>query len=237
MAVIYQYVAEPGSGLQCVICLEVAEDPWQHGQCGRLLCSECLRRYGEDKPCPNCRRESPQYFEDNKSEYTLFISMYSLMVCRYWLGKRDIHALMIKCSNADCGGIMERHELRRHVRIKCPHTVIPCKYKGIGCDTELKRKDMAAHERNNKFHLHMVMDRVSLESQTLKNGGSMTYSVSEFENLRKNCEEFFSSPFYTHLMTLEVDANGYGRGEGTHVSVFAAILEGEYDAELKWPFV
>ena len=38
-------------------------------------------------------------------------------------------------------------------------------------------------------------------------------------------------------MTLEVDANGYGRGEGTHVSVFAAILEGEYDAELKWPFV
>ena len=60
----------------------------------------------------------------------------------------------------------------------------------------------------------------------------MTYSVPEFENLRENCEEFFSSPFYTHLrgyhMTLEVDAN---------VSVFAAILEGEYDAELKWPFV
>ena len=36
----YQYVAEPGSGLQCVICLEVAEDPWQHGQCGRLFCFE-----------------------------------------------------------------------------------------------------------------------------------------------------------------------------------------------------
>ena len=50
MATIYQYVAEPGSGLQCVICLDVAEDPWQHGQCGRLLCCQCLRRYGEDKP-------------------------------------------------------------------------------------------------------------------------------------------------------------------------------------------
>ena len=38
-------------------------------------------------------------------------------------------------------------------------------------------------------------------------------------------------------MSLVVDANGYGDGEGTHVSVFAPILEGEYDAELKWPFV
>ena len=70
MAVIYQYVADPGSGLQCVICLDVAEDPWQHGQCGRLFCFECLTRYWWDKPCPNCRREFPQYFEDNKSEYT-----------------------------------------------------------------------------------------------------------------------------------------------------------------------
>ena len=165
----------------------------------------------------------------------------SPMLCQYWLGKREIQALLVKCPNAECGGIVQRKEFKRHVRIMCPHTVIPCKYKGIGCDTQLKRKDMAAHERNDKFHLHMVMDRVSLESQTLKNGGSMTYSVPEFENLRKNSEEFFSSPFYTHLrgyhMTLEVDANGYSRGEGTHVSVFAAILEGEYDAELKWPFV
>ena len=49
-----------------MICLEVAEDPWQHGQCGRLLCKECLDRLGEDKPCPNCREENPQFFEDNR---------------------------------------------------------------------------------------------------------------------------------------------------------------------------
>ena len=38
-------------------------------------------------------------------------------------------------------------------------------------------------------------------------------------------------------MTLRVDANGYSDYKGTHVSVFAAILKGRYDAELKWPFI
>ena len=38
-------------------------------------------------------------------------------------------------------------------------------------------------------------------------------------------------------MALRVDANGEGAGKGTHVSVFAVILEGEHDAGLKWPFV
>ena len=63
----YDFVTEPDSGLQCVICLTVAEDPWQHGKCGRLLCNKCLRKLGRDMPCPNCRMEQPQYFEDNKS--------------------------------------------------------------------------------------------------------------------------------------------------------------------------
>ena len=38
-------------------------------------------------------------------------------------------------------------------------------------------------------------------------------------------------------MALRVDANGDVDSKGTHVSVFAVILEGEYDAGLKWPFV
>ena len=62
----YNFIAEPDGALQCVICLDVAEDPWQHSKCGRLLCKECLEKYGRDKPCPNCRMEQPLYFEDNR---------------------------------------------------------------------------------------------------------------------------------------------------------------------------
>ena len=38
----YNFIAEPDGALQCVICLDVAEDPRQHEKCGRLLCKECL---------------------------------------------------------------------------------------------------------------------------------------------------------------------------------------------------
>ena len=64
----YTFTVEPDGALQCVVCLDVAEDPWQHSKCGRLLCKECLEKHGRDKPCPNCRGKQPQYFEDTKSK-------------------------------------------------------------------------------------------------------------------------------------------------------------------------
>ena len=41
----------------------------------------------------------------------------------------------------------------------------------------------------------------------------------------------------SYNMALLVYANGSGDAEGTHVSVFAKILRGRYDAQLKWPLV
>ena len=37
-------------------------------------------------------------------------------------------------------------------------------------------------------------------------------------------------------MCLNVDANGYGDGKDTHVSVFTFLMRGEFDSHLKWPF-
>jgi len=37
-------------------------------------------------------------------------------------------------------------------------------------------------------------------------------------------------------MCLRVYANGYGDGEGTHVSVYIYLMQGEFDDHLKWPF-
>ena len=63
----YSFVSEPDDALKCLICHEVARDPLQHEDCGKLFCKECLEEYGRDKPCPNCRTSS-QYYKDNKSE-------------------------------------------------------------------------------------------------------------------------------------------------------------------------
>ena len=37
-------------------------------------------------------------------------------------------------------------------------------------------------------------------------------------------------------MCLRVDANGNGKGAGTHVSAFMYLMRGEHDDQLKWPF-
>jgi hypothetical protein len=65
----YIYIEELDSALECVICLDVAEHPYQHvgDECGRLLCKACLDKHG-NKPCPNCMGKNPKYFEDHKSK-------------------------------------------------------------------------------------------------------------------------------------------------------------------------
>ena len=61
-----------------------------------------------------------------------------------------------------------------------------------------------------------------------------------FKEKRKMNEDWFSDPVYSHFggykMCLNVMANGYGSGSSTHVSVFMALMKGDNDGNLKWPF-
>ena len=75
--------------------------------------------------------------------------------------------------------------------------------------------------------------------------GKLTWRIS---NVRRRLEEaqlgrkikMFSQPFYTkpdgYKMCLVAYLNGRGVGEGTHLSVFFAVMKGEYDPILQWPF-
>ena len=112
---------------------------------------------------------------------------------------------------------------------------------------------MAAHEEDDKLHLHMsiatvntLQDTVNMlqgiiqekcPAVTLNNfdSKSMTFAVPGYQGKREACAVFTSPSFYTH-------PNGYHmavkvRWEGKVYSrVSALILEGAYDAVLKWPF-
>ena len=46
----YKFLAEPDDGLKCLICHEVARDPKQHEDCGKLFCEKCIEKYGVRKP-------------------------------------------------------------------------------------------------------------------------------------------------------------------------------------------
>ena len=156
---------------------------------------------------------------------------------------------ILPCPNAGCATRIQRNKVSKHVN-KCPHTVISCKYKGIGCDTELKREDMTAHKRDDKFHLHMALETINYQQVAfdslqatvdLSQGKARIFVLNEYQKKKEADEEFEFPSFYTHPngyhMALLVDFNGDGDSKGTHVSVYASILAGEYDAEVKWPCV
>lgn len=65
------------------------------------------------------------------------------------------------------------------------------------------------------------------------------FTVENYSHLKKNALKWFSPPFYSHplgyKMCIEVDVGGSSVGEGTHVSVLAHVMRGEFDEQLKWP--
>ena len=170
---------------------------------------------------------------------------------------------ILPCPNDGCDTNIHSQQVSEHVS-KCPHTVIPCSYKGIGCDTELKREDMAAHEKDDKLHLQMSLKIVSSQQDAIdslraavkalqvevysqhsrlmmmKNDPG-TFRLSKYKRKKESSEEFQFPHFYTHLngyrMALSVRANGTRAGKGTHVSVYASVLGGENDSKLKWPLL
>ena len=108
------------------------------------LQTDCPNR---DHECEHCGKKSPY----------AFITQVHDGKCR---------KKIIPCPNAGCGDTFERQQVRKHVRTKCLYAVIPCKYKGIGCDTELKREDMAAHEQDDKL-LHKALETVHKAQKTI----------------------------------------------------------------------
>ena len=79
------------------------------------------------------------------------------------------------------------------------------------------------------------------DDATLKSNESKVFALFGYKSKKEAGETVILPSFYTspngYQVAVRVDANGHGDGKGTHLSVFAAILKGKYDAGLKWPFV
>ena len=159
--------------------------------------------------------------------------------------KKPIH-----CAN-DCGSTVQRQLVEEHLATECELTVIACKYKRLGCDRELKRKNMAAHEEDDKLHLRMAMDTtakltndiVELQDacKVLKGNEPIKFEVTKYQKKKESYESTDSPSYYIspngYHVALRVYANGNGDGAGTHVSVFAMLLKGRKNAKLKSQFI
>ena len=69
---------------------------------------------------------------------------------------------------------------------------------------------------------------------------SFTWKIDQVQ--QKRMSTLYSQPFYTtqngpgYKMRLMLFMDGDGSGQGTHISFYAALMRGEYDAKLQWPF-
>ena len=79
----------------------------------------------------------------------------------------DCPVVVLSCPKRPCTEMLQRQYLERHIETECKHAVVCCKYKGLGCEREMKREDMAAHEEDNKLHLHMAIDTTAKLSKSL----------------------------------------------------------------------
>jgi len=168
----------------------------------------------------------------------------------------------VPCPNVGCNDSVPCCELADH-QTKCLFEKVACKYTEIGCEEKTLRKDLQQHENNYTFHFHLAIETVNRQQKEIKalkeeqramkeeqtamkddimhtQASPRTFKMPKFNQQKTSQEEWHSPPFYLHpssyKMCIRVYANGYGIGEGTHVSVFIFLMRGKNDDNLSWPF-
>ena len=114
---------------------------------------------------------------------------------------------------------------------------------GWGTPTLLAHNDLNFNPANNCQYLKddcLHFRIITVESLSEPGVLPTELTMTNFEQHKTDSDEWHSPPFYTHpqgyKMCLRVYANGDGDGKGTHVSVFAHLMRGEFDDHIKWPF-
>ena len=218
-----------------------------------LPCPKGCKYYDRDKVKQFMRKDLDKHLEEdcpNRDYSCQHCGQKGTYVSITYTHSKQCLKKPVPCPNC-CSIIVQHQHVLEHVTTECELTVIACKYKRLGCDRELKRKDMAAHEEDDKLHLRMAMDTtVKLENKiveledtlkVLKNGEPLKFKLTDYQKKKENNEIVYSPSYYIspngYHIAIKVFANGRRSGEGTHLSVCAEFLKGKYDPQLKWPFI
>ena len=115
---------------------------------------------------------------------------------------KDVHddvceKKVLPCTNANCPKTMQRQQLDQHLQRECEYAVIECKHKDIGCDTRLERKDMAAHEQDDKLHLHMAINTVTLLKKLCNYKNSIVFRLTQYQK-KKGKKKFLYISILLH---------------------------------------
>lgn len=100
---------------------------------------------------------------------------------------------------------------------------------------------VCAHTLHSSFFCYSTVD-IALKTPRWETNCVFPceFTMTNFEHHRKTEISWYSDPFYSHYsgykMCIRLDANGDGRGKGSHISLYVSLMKGENDEKLSWPF-
>lgn len=111
----------------------------------------------------------------------------------------------------------------------------PLRERIIAHDTAINRHTCLISEVNLKFNC----------LETSSYDGTLIWKICEYRKYLNDAvsgvtPSLYSQPFYTsqygYKLCARVFLNGDGEGEGTHISFFIVVMQGDYDDIIQWPF-
>ena len=134
-----------------------------------------------------------------------------------------------------------RYQLKQHFN-ECSHQVVKCPQ--TGCSIWLLRAELKIHKLHVQQHNLVLMNTNQAADspplQYLHNQAPIEFVIQNFQDMKNANAEWKSPILFTHKngnkFCLEVNPNGCGIAQGSHVSVHVCLTKGEYDNGLVWPF-
>jgi len=208
--------------------------------CGHIFCETCIERVHEER-CPEC----------NETKFTI---SYDKRL------QKLLNNLQVHCTHQSdgCGWTGELGKLDGHLDDQCKFSSLGVQILHTSAEqprhlteeqqkqTEEQEKQLQKLPMKVEVKQHMTHQKQALSSEqplTLHSKiyrPQLLFTMKKFALHKGANAEWYSDPFYTHprgyKLCVRIDANGYKRQRGTHMSVFICLMRGEYDDELSWPF-
>ena len=105
---------------------------------------------------------------------------------------------------------------------------------------EISKQREEMNEQQEEMKAVKAKQKIMSDSIIAAQTGPCVFKMPDFSRYKSSKQEWYCRPFYSHpggyKMCVRVDANGYGDGADTHVSVFVSLMKGRNDDNLPWPF-
>ena len=161
---------------------------------------------------------------------------------------------IVQCiyQNVGCTAVMVRRDLEQHYN---RNLVAHLKLELDGTKAELgdavnkiTELETIIHKTNTALSVAIISSVLAWPDKLVAMGTICESNVllcpvilkmTEFTRKKQEEVEWFSPSFYSHnqgyKLCLNVDANGFDKSKGTHMSVWLCLTKGPYDDMLPWP--